>query len=52
VASGIDIMTEKGQVGLETDLKEKVKNIDQITHVYFFGEIHFTYRLLLNLPFV
>ena len=38
VVSGVDILTSKGQEGLEAELKEKVKNIDHITHVYFFGE--------------
>ncbi|ROT36333.1 hypothetical protein SODALDRAFT_325683 [Sodiomyces alkalinus F11] len=39
VATGIDILTPKGQEGLEADLKEKVKNINQISHVYFFAYI-------------
>lgn len=37
LASGIDILTPKGQEGLEADLKEKVANISKISHVYFFG---------------
>ncbi|KAF6837956.1 sirq protein [Colletotrichum musicola] len=39
LASGINILTLKGQQGLEADLKKKVANISQITHVYFFAYI-------------
>ncbi|KAF9869376.1 sirq protein [Colletotrichum karsti] len=39
VASGIDILTSRGQEGLEADLRDKVKNISQISHVYFFAYI-------------
>lgn len=38
VVSGINILTDKGQAGLEDELKEKVKHIREVTHVYFFGE--------------
>lgn len=37
VVSGIDILTQKGQSGLEDELKSKVKHINEVTHVYFFG---------------
>ncbi|KAH8655198.1 hypothetical protein BX600DRAFT_515037 [Xylariales sp. PMI_506] len=39
VVSGIDILTSKGQEGLEAELKAKVKHIGEITHVYFFAYI-------------
>jgi hypothetical protein len=39
VVSGIDILTDKGQSGLEAELKAKVKHISEITHVYFFGKL-------------
>jgi hypothetical protein len=34
VLSGIDIL----KPGLEDELKSKVKNMEEITHVYFFGK--------------
>jgi hypothetical protein len=37
MVSGIDILTAEGQKGLEADLKKKVKHIDQISHIFFFG---------------
>lgn len=39
IVSGIDILTDKGQAGLEEELKAKVKRIGDITHVYFFAYI-------------
>jgi hypothetical protein len=38
VVSGLDLLTEKGQEGLEEDMKLKIKNVDKVTHVYYFGE--------------
>ena len=38
IVSGLDLLTSKGQEGLEAELKEKVKGIETVTHVYFFGE--------------
>lgn len=38
IVSGINIMTDKGQAGLEDELKAKVKHLPEITHVYFFGK--------------
>jgi hypothetical protein len=35
--SGLDLLTEKGQEGLEKEIKDKVKGIETVTHVYFFG---------------
>lgn len=37
VVSGLDLLTTKGQEGLEEDMKNKIKGIDTVTHVYFFG---------------
>jgi hypothetical protein len=37
VVSGLDLLTSKGQKGLEVEMKEKVKGIETVTHVYFFG---------------
>ncbi|KAF7563272.1 hypothetical protein G7046_g864 [Stylonectria norvegica] len=39
LVSGIDILTPKGQSGLEEELKSKVKHMNEITHVYFFAYI-------------
>ncbi|KAI1264816.1 hypothetical protein F5Y18DRAFT_417396 [Xylariaceae sp. FL1019] len=39
IVSGIDILTEAGQDAFEAELKEKVKNISSITHVYFYAYI-------------
>lgn len=36
--SGLDLLTEKGQEGLEAEMKAKVKGIDTVTHVFFFGK--------------
>ena len=33
----INLLHDKGQEGLEADLKSKVKDIDTVSHVYFFG---------------
>ena len=38
VVSGIDILNRTSQSALEAELKEKAKNISQVTHVYFFGK--------------
>ena len=38
VVSGLDLLTEKGQEGLEAEMKTKVKGIETVTHVFFFGE--------------
>jgi len=37
VVSGLDLLTSKGQEGLEAELKQKVKGIETVTHAYFFG---------------
>lgn len=37
MVSGLDLLTEKGQEGLEEEMKTKVKGIETVTHVYFFG---------------
>jgi len=33
----LDLLTSKGQEGLEAEMKEKIKGIETVTHVYFFG---------------
>ena len=38
VVSGLDLLTEKGQEGLEAEMKAKVKGVETVTHVFFFGE--------------
>lgn len=40
VVNGLDLLTSKGQEGLEQEMKEKVKGIEKLTHVYFFGTNH------------
>lgn len=37
VVNGMDVLTAKGQSGLEQELQAKVKHINEVTHVYFFG---------------
>jgi hypothetical protein len=37
IVSGLDLLTQKGQDGLEEDMRQKVENIETVTHVYFFG---------------
>ncbi|KAB5566950.1 hypothetical protein GE09DRAFT_1219199 [Coniochaeta sp. 2T2.1] len=39
VVSGVDLLNPKGQEALDAELKERVKNIKEITHVYFFAYI-------------
>jgi hypothetical protein len=34
-----NLMHEGGQEGLEAELKAKVKDIDTVSHVYFFGNV-------------
>lgn len=41
IVSGIDLMNSKGQEALEAEMKQKIKNVDKITHVYFFGKTKF-----------
>ena len=38
IVSGIDILNPKGQEALNAELREKVKNVEKISHVYFFGK--------------
>jgi hypothetical protein len=35
--NGIDLMTTSGQKGLEVELKSKIKGIEEVSHVFFFG---------------
>ncbi|OBT58421.1 hypothetical protein VE04_01322 [Pseudogymnoascus sp. 24MN13] len=39
VVSGLDLLTTKGQDGLEQDMKRGIKGIEKVTHVYFFAYI-------------
>ena len=39
LVSGIDLLTEKGQEGLDIELKSKIKDIETVSHVYFFSYI-------------
>ncbi|QDS70283.1 hypothetical protein FKW77_007900 [Venturia effusa] len=39
LVSGIDLMTEKGQGGLEEELKSRVVDMDTVSHVFFFAYI-------------
>lgn len=37
LVSGIDLMTDKDQEGLEEELKSRVTGMDTVSHVFFFG---------------
>jgi len=37
LVSGLDLMNEKGQQALEDEMKSKIKDVDTVTHVFFFG---------------
>ncbi|CAG8978764.1 hypothetical protein HYALB_00012496, partial [Hymenoscyphus albidus] len=39
VVSGLDLLTEKGQGGLNEEMRSKVKGIETVTHVFFFAYI-------------
>ena len=36
IVSGLDLLTEKGQSGLEKELTERIDDIQGVSHVYFF----------------
>jgi hypothetical protein len=36
----VNLMNEKGQEGLEAELKRNIKGIENVSHVYFFGKVH------------
>lgn len=38
VVSGINLLTDQGQEGLEKDMKENIKGVEDVTHMFFFGE--------------
>ncbi len=40
VVSGLDLLTETGQKGLEEEMRVKIKDVETVTHVFFFGELH------------
>jgi hypothetical protein len=37
IVSGVDLL-KGSQEDLETELKEKIRNVDKVTHVYYLGE--------------
>ncbi|OAA62750.1 SirQ [Niveomyces insectorum RCEF 264] len=39
IVSGIDLLTDKGQAGLEAEMQARVPDIETVTHVYFFAYI-------------
>jgi nucleoside-diphosphate-sugar epimerase len=39
VVSGINLLTDKGQEALEKEMKEKIPDVDTVTHMFFFGMI-------------
>jgi hypothetical protein len=38
VVSGLDLLTNKGQDGFEAEMKSKIRGIETVSHVFFFGE--------------
>lgn len=40
----VNLMNEGGQEALEADLKSKVKDIETVSHVYFFGMVQWKCR--------
>ena len=41
IVSGINLLTDKGQEGLEKEMKEKIPDIDTVTHMLFFGIVSY-----------
>ncbi len=39
LVSGIDLLTSKGQEGLEEEMKSKIADISTVSHVYFFSYV-------------
>ena len=37
VVSGINLLTDKGQEGLEKEMKNKIPSVETVTHMFFFG---------------
>lgn len=37
--SGINLLTARGQQGLEKEMKEKIPSAESVTHMFFFGTI-------------
>lgn len=35
--SGINLLTDQGQQGLEKEMKEKIAEVEKVTHMFFFG---------------
>jgi hypothetical protein len=40
LVTGIDLLTEQGQEGLEAELKSKITDMDTVSHVFFFGAFY------------
>ena len=38
IVSGIDLLTEHGQEGLERDMQKNISGIESVTHVFYFGK--------------
>jgi len=39
IVSGLDLLTDKGQEGLDEEMKSKLPDIESVSHVYFFAYI-------------
>ncbi|KAK3691343.1 hypothetical protein LTR37_018704 [Vermiconidia calcicola] len=39
IVSGINLLTDKGQEGLEQEMKERIPSIETVTHMFFFAYI-------------
>ena len=37
IVSGINLLTDKGQEGLEKAMREKIPDVESVTHMFFFG---------------
>ena len=35
--SGINLLTEEGEEGLEKEMRDKIPEVDSVTHMFFFG---------------
>ena len=40
IISGINLLTDEGQDGLEQIMREKIPGVETVTHVFFFGRYH------------
>lgn len=37
VVSGLDLLTSNGLKGLEEEMRSRIKDVESVSHVYFFG---------------